>query len=532
MTKKISKWYGGVAPQKYIGLENEFTTFAHGKELNFNDNFEKLERDTDYKNTKTSVRSENGNAFYVDIKEVEIVTPPIPLTKGFATRVTDLLMLGRDRLITSVPDYDLTGYSMHWNLTSDETQELGKKEFYEGIAVPFHLFGQTPLSTGITVRKKYKSQNRYELMGDSIINEDQIRATALMAGAYSYAFDYEGNTPFKLPRKKFRIGKKTYNFLPDGRYDKIILQYYPHYNKKRIILPQFQGKIQVQQYLELFYQWIEPYVKVLGTKEEVQNLEDFISGRKELEYDKFKYFAHLLSINAKSHKTFLPVEVDHPKNPGQILRASNKLRKVPLEGILLGEIPKQRKNRMERMSWDIILLNLTDEVLKNGPEFGELEKRSDLKELVKKTTYEAIKGIDKIYEYGKFLNPKLPDLKLSEDLSHIKPGEIKNIIKKKYMEYNLEKDDSTDLLIKTNLPQALLAEVNSKRLWTYHIRRWSIAAAGMFILLTAGAAYYQGVKPILEAERIVKEYQQSQQAIDQLEEPGPENDFRIYPDLK
>ncbi len=55
-------------------------------------------------------------------------------------------------------------------------------------------------------------------------------------------------------------------------------------------LANFEGEMQVQQYLELFYQWIEPYVKSLGNPKEIKNLKAFVEGSKELEFDKFKYY--------------------------------------------------------------------------------------------------------------------------------------------------------------------------------------------------------------------------------------------------
>jgi len=349
--------------EKYIGIENEFTSFNKGKKESFSDdNFSKLRRKFNdfYSISNTSMRTDTGHGFYVDGGELEILTPPVSINKGFATRLTDLLMIGRDKVIDATPDLEHTGYSMHWNLTYDVYDSPSHTDFLKGIAVPFHLFGLTPLSVGLNLRSKTR---RYELLGDSLNNEDQIKATSLLLGAYSQAIEEERTT-------QLTPDTNLYNnlFLPNGRYQ--------HINLKWSLFG--KHKIQAQQFLEAFYYWLKPCVKELGTKEEVSNLEDFVFGRKELEFDKFKYFAYMRCMDKKEKGTYFPLRTKDPNNPGTVLTKSHE-RNLPLEGKLLGEIVKQKRGLIGSMDWNKICISDSDR-------------------------WKEIKGIKKIYEYASSLN--------------------------------------------------------------------------------------------------------------------------------
>lgn len=411
--------------EKYIGIENEIVTFEKGfnfNRQNFTGYFDSFKNSSDYTKSETAIRTKKGLGFYVDGAELEILTPPVAINKGFATRLTDLLMIGRERVIRSIPGLTYTGFSMHWNLSRGTGSNSNFNNFYHGLAVPFHLFGLTPLSYGLNVRTKDEDHNRIEILGDSLTNEEQIKATALLLGAYSYAMDSNPDLPFKLRfntyssyySDPFVMGCRTAMFLPDGRYDKVQV-YAPEIG--------FEGKIQVQQYLELFYQWIEPFVKALGTKKEVQNLEDFISGRKKLEFDNFKYFSYLKDMNAKDEGIYMPTNTKNPKLPSQALKISNKKRSLPLEGKLLGALVKRRKNIIDSFDWSAI--HFSRDVRVKG-----------------KWVY-MIDGIRNIYEYASSLNKNLPDFKASADLD-IVPNKIEEIVANKKITYKPAEDDSLE----------------------------------------------------------------------------------------
>ena len=385
--------------EKYIGIENEFVTFNKGKkESCSNDNFSKLRRKFDncYDISNTSMRTDTGHGFYVDGGELEILTPPVPVNKGFATRLTDLLMIGRNKVVDATPDLEHTGYSIHWNLTYDSHGSPSHTEFLRGIAVPFHLFGLTPLSVGLNLRSK---TGRYELLGDSLNNEEQIKATSLLLGAYSQAIESERVVPIK-PDTNLYSG--TNLFLPNGRYQHINL----HGSLSG------KHKIQAQQFLEAFYYWLKPCVKELGTKEEISNLEDFIFKRKELEFDKFKYFAYMRGMDKKEEGTYLPLRTKDSNNPGTILTKSYE-RNLPLEGRLLGEIVKQKSGLIESMDWNKICISESD---------GRKE----------------IKGIKNIYEYASSLNN---NLKFNEPQSIIpRTNNVNDFELKPEIKYDAKKD--------------------------------------------------------------------------------------------
>ena len=105
---------------KYIGIENELTSFENNKIEGFNSkDFNNLLKDEYFKISDTSIRSNTGNGYYIDGSEIEIITPPIALNKGFSTRLTNALIIGRNYVIENTPDMSHTGYSMHWNLSHD-----------------------------------------------------------------------------------------------------------------------------------------------------------------------------------------------------------------------------------------------------------------------------------------------------------------------------------------------------------------------------------------------------------------------------
>ncbi|MDO8517346.1 MAG: hypothetical protein Q7S33_04450 [Nanoarchaeota archaeon] len=397
---------------KYIGIENELTSFNdENEEIDFKKYFDRFANDSDYRKARNAIRTTTGNGFYVDGAEIEILTPPILINKGFATRLTDSLMIGRDRVVKSIPELRNTGYSMHWNLSSQkELQEISDNyriekisDFYKRLIIPFHLFGLTPLSVGLAIRDR-TSLGRYELLGDSINNEEQINALGLMLGAYSHLA-----SNLDKHDKNFHLYYSNFNFFSvNCRIDSFLK------NKRYSYFDSNQGEIQAQQYLEMFYKWIEPFVSVLGTKKEVQNLEDFIEGRKQLEFDKFKYYNCLNEMNFKSGGTYLPNELFKA-----ITLTETRERKIPLEGELLGEIVKQLKDKIEEMSWNNITIN---------------DNNSE------------IKGIREIYEFARRLNTKLPTLKeinLDElQTQHIDFGDL---LDSAGIKQDVSKDTSLDL---------------------------------------------------------------------------------------
>jgi len=242
--------------KKYFGIENELLTFKKGKFTHFtNSFFKKLKTKDSYSLDNFTIITETGNKYYIDAGEIiEIVTPPIEINRGFSTRVMNSLILGRNHIVKTFPEFQFTGYSIHWNFTRKESYD----EIYKTLVIPFHLFGLTPLSTGLNLRNP---EERYELLGDSINNNLQINATALLFGAYSLAIEEE-NFPLRFDKFIF-INNKVDFFLKSGR--------------KSFIHLEDGKKISAQTYLKEFYNWLEPFIKKVSTEKEKNNLENFVS---------------------------------------------------------------------------------------------------------------------------------------------------------------------------------------------------------------------------------------------------------------
>lgn len=455
--------------EQYIGIENELITFKKGRVVRFNDYFESFAKDTDYSRASESIRTPKGLGFYVDGGEIEILTPPVAINNGFATRLTDLLMIGRDRVINSFPELEHTGFSMHWNLT--DTRNVNMDSYLSGIAVPFHLFGLTPLSVGLNLRSKDENPRRYELLGDSLTNEEQIKANALLLGAYSQARS-QGHAPPFLPEA---IDLKNTLFLPDGRYDEVRIVHPPRSGDSDI-----KKTISAQQYLELFYHWLEPFVKDLGTRGEINNLEGFVSGDKNLEFDNFKYFAFIKDQEGKKGGMYLPIRTCNKNFPGQILMASGKKRKTPLEGRLLGEYIKKMKDKIESMTWEKI-------------DFYEGHEPSSLS------------GIERIYNHVRTLNPNLPDYNGANNSEQITPNSIDEIKASEPLRYDSSKDNFIDKK-KGKIMRYFKQEVKRRR-ENFYINIALGALVGLLIGMI-GSCIYDHFEESSQVNSVIEQHEQ------------------------
>lgn len=374
--------------ERYIGIENELKSFL----VNDPDNvvsfslrdFEYIRNvGRDYIKSPTCIRTDKGLGYYIDGAEIEIMTPPIAINKGFATRLTDTLMIGRDHIINSTPHLNHTGYSMHWNLSS--SRNVWPADFYLGVAVPIQMFGLTPLSGSFNVRTKADNHlSRYEILADSTINEEQINATSLLLGSYLNTIEFtEGNLPFLPTNLRGTYNQKTAMFIPNGRYDTIEVYFPESYNVLNF---------SVQQYMEEFFKWITPAALKLSTDEEYENLRAFIYGEKLLEMDRFKYFSYLYDERGIKSGTYFPIKTDDEIISGQVLKSSGKNRDLPLESILLGEIvnlKNEEKLQIDTLDWDSFRGDFQD-------------SQSGQSETI------TAQNVTEIYEIANRLNPKLP----------------------------------------------------------------------------------------------------------------------------
>jgi len=372
---------------RYIGVEQEFISFSQEekpRQLPF-EWFKQIKSNEPnyYEKGNTAIRTTTGHAIYKDGNEIEVCTPPVRLNKGFATRLSDLIMIGREKIVRAVPLQHHTGYSMHWNNSWGDTphdeacsSNGNTGRFYRGFAIPFNLFGITPVSTGFNMRAKDDNGSglRMEFLGDYLSGEQQINALALLFGAYSYAFDSASGVvpiyPCNPLERKFEPGQQRKNMLENGRYSQLTIAMPEEGAPKNFRI------MQAQKYIELFYQWLAPAVRLLGTKQEIDNLESFVFGNQPLEFDRFKFFANLLDNNGKTNGIYMPRPVLDKAMPNKtVILSTDTPRPIPLEGRLMGGIiANHKKLGIRHIGW------------------GQIHAISGLDK-------QEINGIDEVYEY-------------------------------------------------------------------------------------------------------------------------------------
>jgi len=403
--------------KRYIGIENELSSYLGKVRMPFS-HFKALRKSFNnvYQLSSTSIRTETGHGFYMDGDELEILTPPVLINKGFATRLIDLLLFGRNAVVNASSVQSHAGYSMHWNLTDSGTIPYDRS-FWSGIAIPFSLFALTPLSVGAASRHK---TNRFELLGDSLNNEPQLKATALMLGSYLLARECK-----KLPPVLYR-GQGP-EITPEGRHTKVpvfIKNDKPgkppeYFEYESVVRDYFQeGVIEAQQVLRGFYHWLRPFAELVGTKSEVENLDALVTGAQSLEFDKFKFYAQLSKKGYKPNRHYVPGFRVGGINATTTIK-SVEGRELPLEGRLWGSF-LQECDRIDAMSW-------------TGVNFYDREG-----------LYQCLMGIEKISNYAN--HTLLAQKRKLRGVSLTRANKIKSLdsfeVTPEIGEYKPEKDES------------------------------------------------------------------------------------------
>ena len=201
--------------KNYIGVENEMYAFKGQRQKNsttnkteivyesvnflhrFNDSFKEKVGSKDRKSRNHYIITDQGINYYVDGTALEMCTSPIVINKGYASRLTDMIMTGRNNIVQSKPWLKFAGYSMHWNVSED--RQIETTDYINGVLLPFYLFAQNPLSGGVRHRSKGRGINspRHEFMADHLNNEDQIRSLALLLGSYNLARTNKQTPPLR-----------------------------------------------------------------------------------------------------------------------------------------------------------------------------------------------------------------------------------------------------------------------------------------------------------------------------------------------
>jgi len=296
----------------YVGIENEFQLMRNGEIFDisnqgFNVLLKKYEKPY-FRKAETAIRTCIGSSIYIDQKEPEVSTPPAPLEKGVATKVTKLLYLARKELLEFFnprKNLELIGYSMHWNISRD-INNAADKEIMQCLAVPYSLFCLNPTSIGTALISK-DTPVRWEWRGDHIFEEDQIKAfLTLFIGTMSC---FEANQEYLPIRYATEPDDEVYpNLVTNGRESKVDVT---RQEKNMFGLRgAWQKEISAQDYLEIYYHFFKKGIEAISTKEELKNLEDFITGKKKLEVDKkekYDFYRKLKEEEGylKYHKSFV-----------------------------------------------------------------------------------------------------------------------------------------------------------------------------------------------------------------------------------
>ena len=197
----------------------------------------------------------------------------------------------------------------------------------------------TPLSVGTAQRTKTNwGCERMELRGDNINNDLQIRSLALLLGAYDQAIKQGEKPPFRCPdqRHKNNIGRAE-----------------PVWLSNEIALSR-KKEITAQQYMEAYFEWLEPYFKVYGTKEEVQTLAEFVYHDRDLTIDQRKLYAAIKHDKLKTGGEYTPSSKLNNVVDSPILRFDEKVREAGVEGKLLAHLLSNEQITVDYMEWDYL----------------------------------------------------------------------------------------------------------------------------------------------------------------------------------
>ncbi len=369
----------------FVGVEQEFQLMKKNEYQQFSEVWERRERKYSsplYHKSGTSVRTHVGSAMYADGCEPEICTPPIRVEKGFVTQAADALYLSRKVLvdfIRSENDLDVIGYSTHWNCTDRAGfSDVCRRKMMRALGVPFSMFTLNPLSVGTNLRRK---PQRLELLGDYLDNEDQVRAFLLLyAGSVAGYQRVEGSNAERFPLSlnpqrylaEFGGGDaRIANLVQDGRTSQITVQ----------LRDRKLQEITAQTYLEIIYRYLKDSIAEIATKDDIHNLEDFISGRKKLEIDNIEKYGftsfykgkYQQALGLQYHPSFCLRREDYGEER-EVPKGLARFLGSMADGKILGRF------EIRSMNWDAIrFYDTKNEVdLRLGNNLFEIDKTAEL----------------------------------------------------------------------------------------------------------------------------------------------------------
>lgn len=274
----------------FIGIENEFEVFSGFDRVKFDEVWQTLlneYRQKYFLSDDKKIRTKTGAQLYADNSVAEVCTAPALIRKGFATDVTNDLYNARKMLLeftSSLRYLKLVGYSTHWNISNHVPMNKDKKQLLEALCVPYALFTENLLSSGVAFKEIFK----LEFKSDYIDNLDQVNAFLIFFAGTMLNINSE--IIDSLPQVSV-----SGNPVIDGRH-----------TRYDVIFKGKEQNLTAQSLLELyFYMFRDCFIKI-ATVEEMKNLEDFVSGKNKLEVDCFKKYAFLSTL--KIGRRLLPHE--------------------------------------------------------------------------------------------------------------------------------------------------------------------------------------------------------------------------------
>jgi hypothetical protein len=270
----------------YVGIENEFQLYdADGHLASASAVWEEFCKRYPRKGWRSgySLWTTSGTRVYADDKEPEVCTPPVQVRKGFVRELVETLKIARKELSDMLRDGDrLIGYSIHYNLsnTTDDTTTR-HYEALRAFAIPFSLFTINPLSIGIALRDK---PGRHEFLADHVQDEEQIGAFALLYAGMMLNYEkHARQLPFRI-RGVRETEEDDTDFYTRNRVKK---------GRDTMLKVRKRDMVSAQEYLEQYYRIFKDDIAEIGTQSDIALLEDFISGKKELDIDRKEFYARM-----------------------------------------------------------------------------------------------------------------------------------------------------------------------------------------------------------------------------------------------
>lgn len=292
-----------------IGIENEFQLIRGSNQPVDGGGYARdiiaFSKKPYFEKHDTAFRLWTGGAFYIDGREPEITTPPIEIRKGCIRQVISSLVQNRNNLVQMIDGYNfdkpeisrlsLKGYSTHYNFSCDAPQEI-TSELAMGPALPCLLLIEQKQSQGVMLRNK---DERAEICGDYTVSFDQMcAAMAFMLGTINGL--KAGRDIGKLRYDEAQeTDELSHNYLISPEGERIKRKNLVYCNEKLMSLQEI-----FEYYFKIFREDIGKFAD-----DEVELIEEYVSGRRKLEVDLARLPAGYNKVREMSPKRFVLPEL-------------------------------------------------------------------------------------------------------------------------------------------------------------------------------------------------------------------------------